>query len=242
MSLWRHERGRRSTVKLLSKDEARRIRTNIVVRGTWTRLRQCAELLRAALTALLILVAIAEAAVAEPFDDAYAAYLHRDYATALKLLRPLVDQGSADAQDILAVMYFVGEGIPQNRAEAIRLYRLAAEQGNAHAQDTLGFAYRDGVGVEQNYDEAAKWFRRAADQGNVDAQFNLGGMYELGNGVPQDYILAHMWFDLVASQRTRQYAIVSRERVETQMTPAQIAEARKLAREWKPTPKPRLSQ
>ena len=63
-------------------------------------------------------------------------------------------------------------------------------------------------------------------------------MYELGNGVPQDYVLAHMWFDLVASQGTRQYAIESRERVEKQMTLAQIAEARKLAREWKPKPKP----
>ena len=211
---------------------------SIVVRDTWTRLtsRQCKELLRATPTALLILVAMAGAAIAAPFDDAYAAYLRRDYATALRLLRPLVDQGSADAQDILAVMYFVGEGMPQNRAEAIRLYRLAAEQGNAHAQDTLGFVYLDGVGVQQDYAEAAKWFRMAADQGDVDAQFKLGGMYERGNGVPQDYVLAHMWFDLVASLGTRQYAIESRERVENQMTVAQIAEAWKLAREWKPRP------
>lgn len=234
----KNERGRRSAVKLPSKDEARRIGTNIVVRGTWTRptLRRCAELLRATLAALFISAAIAGAAVAGPFGDAYAAYLHRDYATALKLLGPLVDQGSADAQDLLAVMNFVGEGMPQNRAEAIRLYRLAAEQGNIHAQDALGFVYRDGVGVQQDYAEAAKWFRRAADQGNVDAQFNLGGMYELGNGIPQDYVLAHMWFDLAASQGTRRYAIESRDRVEKQMTLSQIAEARKLAREWKPKP------
>lgn len=234
----KNERGRRSAVKLLSNDEARRIGTNTVVCGTRTRLalRQCAELLRAALTALSILVAITGAAVAGPFDDAYAAYLHRDYATALKLLRPLADQGSADAQDLLAVMNFVGEGMLQNRAEAIRLYRLAAEQGNAHAQDTLGFVYLDGVGVQQDSAEAAKWFRRAADQGNLDAQFELGGMYEFGNGVPQDYVLAHTWFDLVASQGTRQYAIESRERVEKQMSLAQIAEARKLAREWKLKP------
>jgi uncharacterized protein len=236
----KNERGPRSAVKLLSKDEARRIGTNVVVGGTWTRraLRQSAHLLRATLTASLILGDIAAGAVAGPFDDAYAAYLRGDYATAFRLLRPLVDQGSADAQDILAVMYFVGDGMPQNRAEAIRLYRLAAEQGNAHAQDTLGFVYLDGVGAQQDYAEAAKWFRMAADQGNIDAQFNLGGMYELGNGVPQDYVLAHMWFELGASQGTGQYAIESRERVEKQMTSAQIAEARKLAREWKPKPKP----
>lgn len=197
---------------------------------------QCAELLRATPMALSIVAAISGAAVAGPFDDARAAYLNRDYATALKLLRPLVDQGSADAQDLLAAMNFVGEGMTQNRVEAIRLYRLAAEQGNAHAQDTLGFAYVDGVEVQRDYAEAAKWFRRAADQGNVDAQFELGGMYELGNGVPQDYVLAHMWFDLVASQGTRRYAIESKERVERQMSLAQIAKAQKLAREWKPKP------
>jgi len=205
------------------------------VRPHWTGLtmRRCAVLFRATLIALLISAAIIGPAVAGPFDDAYAAYLHGDYATALKLLRPLVDQGGASAQDLLAVMYFVGEGVSQDRAEATRLYRLAGEQGNIHAQDALGFVYLDGVGAQRDYAEAAKWFRRAADQGNVDAQFNLGGMYELGNGVPQDYVLAHMWFDLVASKGTRQYAIESRDGVEKKMMPAQIAEARKLAHEWK---------
>ncbi len=181
-----------------------------------------------------IFVTLTGAAVAEPFNNAYAAYLHRDYENALRILHPLVDQGSPDAQDLLAVMNYVGEGVPQNRAEAIRLYRLAAEQGKIHAQDALGFAYLGGVGVGQDSAEAAKWFRKAADQGNLDAQFHLGGMYELGNGVPQDYVLAHMWFDLVASQGARQYAIESRDRVEKQMSPAQIAEAQRLAREWKP--------
>lgn len=199
-------------------------------------MRHYAQLLRATLTASLILPAIAGGAVAGPLEDGNAAYQRGDYATALHLLRPLVDQGNADAQDILGVMYFVGQGVPQNRAEAIRLYRLAAEQGNAHAQDNLGFAYHDGVGVQQDYAEAAKWYGKAADQDNIDAQFNLGGLYELGTGVPQDYVLAYMWFELVASHGTRPYAARSRDRVAEQMTPEQIAEAQKLAREWKPKP------
>jgi uncharacterized protein len=184
---------------------------------------------------LLILAALAGPAGAGPIEDGNAAYQRGDYATAVKLLRPLVDQGNADAQDILAIMYFVGQGVPQNRAEAIRLYRLAAEQGNAHSQDALGFVYLDGIGVQRDYTEAAKWFRRAADQDNIDAQFNLGEMYELGNGVPQNYVLAYMWFTLVASRGSRPYAIRGRGRVAQQMTPDQIAQAEKLAREWKPT-------
>jgi len=114
------------------------------------------------------------------------------------------------------------------------LYRLSAEQGNAHAQDNLGFAYLDGVEAQQDFAEAAKWYSKAADQGNIDAQFNLGEMYEQGTGVPQDYVLAYMWFSLVAAPGERLYASESRDRVAKHMTPEQIAEAQKLAREWKP--------
>ena len=197
-------------------------------------MRHYARRIRIPLTAWLVLAALTATAVAGPVEDGNAAYQRGDYRTAVKVLQPLVDQGNADAQDILAIMYYVGQGVPQNRAEAIRLYRLAAEQGNAHAQDALGFAYQNGVGVQRDVSEAAKWFRKAADQDNLDTQFNLGEMYELGNGVPQDYVLAYMWFTLVASHGTRPYAMRGMDRVAQQMSPEKIAEAQKLAREWKP--------
>jgi uncharacterized protein len=56
-------------------------------------------------------------------------------------------------------------------------------------------------------------------------------MYENGEGVRQDYVLAHMWFNLAASQGFP--AAPNRERVATRMSSPQIAEAQKLAREWK---------
>jgi len=198
-------------------------------------MRQHTRRLPKALTAsLLVLATLTRAALSGPLEDGNAAYQRGDYRTAVKLLQPLVDQGNADAQDILAIMYFVGQGVPQNRAEAIRLYRLAADQGNAHSQDALGFVYLDGIGVPRDYGEAAKWFRKAADQDNIDAQFNIGELYELGTGVPQDYVLAYMWFSLVASRGSRPYAIRGRDRVAQQMTPDQIDQAERLAREWKP--------
>jgi TPR repeat protein len=58
-------------------------------------------------------------------------------------------------------------------------------------------------------------------------------MYLKGRGVPQDYVLAHMWFNLSAAQNHPR-AVTDREQVEKLMTPAQIAEAQKLAQEWKP--------
>ena len=81
------------------------------------------KLLRAALTASLVLVAIAEAAVAVPFEDYIAVYNRGDYAIALRLIRPLADQGNADAQYNLGVLYEKGQGVPQDYAEAVKWYR-----------------------------------------------------------------------------------------------------------------------
>jgi uncharacterized protein len=162
-------------------------------------MRHDAKLHRATLTASLLLVAMAGPAVAGPLEDGEAAYQREDYATAYRLLRPLADQGNAEAQDMLGTMYVVGEGVPKN------------------------------------YSEAVKWYRRAADQGNADAQSHLGLMYHNGLGVPQDYVRAHKWLNLSAA-RGNNFAIKYRDNIAERMTPAQIAEAQKLAREWKPKP------
>jgi TPR repeat protein len=83
----------------------------------------CLKLLRAALTASLVLVAMA-GAVAAPFEDYLAVYNKGDYATALRLIRPLADKGNADAQYNLGVLYEKGQGVPQDYAEAMKWYRL----------------------------------------------------------------------------------------------------------------------
>ena len=124
--------------------------------------------------------------------------------------------------------------MPQNYAEAVRWYRLAADQGHALAQSNLGIMYGEGRGVPQNYAEAVKWYRLAADQGHARAQLNLGAMYAKGQGVPEDYVRAYMWFILAAAQ-DNQNAVRNRAIIARRMNPAQITEAQKLAREWKPT-------
>ncbi len=72
----------------------------------------------------------------------------------------------------------------------------------------------------------------------LGAQYNLGVMYDIGRGVPQDYAQAHMWLNLAASRfppgKDRDNAVKNRDIVAEKMTPAQISEAQKLAREWKP--------
>ena len=111
---------------------------------------------------------------------------------------------------------------------ALREWRSLAEQGDAGAQLNLGYMYDNGYGVTQDYKEAIKWYRRAAEQGNARAQYNLGLMYDGGYGVPQDYVQAYMWYDIAGVAAAVSY----RNFVAREMTPAQVAEAQSLAREW----------
>ncbi len=118
-------------------------------------------------------------------------------------------------------------------ATAIQIFRQLADQGNTEAQLILGNMYKDGIGVMQDYKEAVKWYRKAAEQGNTDGQYSIGDMYSQGRGVPQDYVLAHMWYNLAAAKfnsRSRR----ARDNVAKMMSTEQIAEAQKLAPEWKP--------
>ncbi len=134
-------------------------------------------------------------------------------------------------------MYAKGRGVPQDDAEALNWYRLAAEQGNARAQHYLGVMYAKGKGVPQDDAEALKWYRLAAEQGYAAAQYNLGVMYATGQGIPQDYVQAYMWFDLSARYSEgveRDRMVQNRDVIASYLTPAQLAEAQKLAREWKP--------
>ena len=140
---------------------------------------------------LFVALTLAGTAVAGSLEDGAEALARGDFATALRLLRPLAENGNPDAQINLGNMYFDGNGVPQDNAESV------------------------------------KWYLLAADQGSADAQIALGFLYEYGEAVPQDYVQAHKWFDLAGSR-------LYRDTLAAKMTPSQIAEAQKLAREWKP--------
>jgi S1-C subfamily serine protease len=116
---------------------------------------------RTLLRALIAIFVVVGSAIAGPFEDGVAAYTRRDYATALRLLRPLADQGQADAQVGLGFMYVNGQGVPRNYAEALKWFSKAADQGDAKAHLNLGFMYYKGQGV-QNYVQAHMWLNLAA--------------------------------------------------------------------------------
>jgi TPR repeat protein len=106
---------------------------------------------------LLLCMWAAGSAAAGPLEDGVAASRNGDYATALRLLRPLADEGNAVAQLNLGFMYNLGRGVPEDLAAAVSWYRKAAEQGNASAQNNLGTMYDTGQGVPLDQAAAASW-------------------------------------------------------------------------------------
>lgn len=83
------------------------------------------------------------------------------------------EQGYADAQFNLGLLYINGEGVPQDIAHAVELFQKAAEQGHVDAQNNLGAMYFTGEGVTRDEKKAIEWFEKAAAQGNEDARANL---------------------------------------------------------------------
>ena len=164
----------------------------------------------------------------------------QNYTEAAKWYRFAAEKGHAGAQNNLGHMYSKGLGVKQNYIEAAAWYRRAAEQGSAIAQFNLGIKFQDGEGIPQNYNEAVKWYRRAAEQGYTGAQNNLGLMYEYGDGVSRNLERAYMWFNLAASRtlatkdEERKRSVRNRDRVAALLTPAQLARAQAMAREWRP--------
>jgi len=158
---------------------------------------------------------------------------------AMHWFRKAAEQGDVDTQVRLGLAYWEGKGVQVDPQEAVYWFGKAAKQGNGRAQFYLGLAYSNGQGVLQDYQQALHWYRQAANQGYSSAQNNLGLMYEHGEGTPQDFVQAHKWFNLSASAKTdlndRERSVKNRNRIEGRMSPSQVAEAQRLAREWKPS-------
>jgi uncharacterized protein len=184
--------------------------------------------------------------------------VERNEAEAVKWFRVAADQGgSISAQNNLADTYALGLGVPQDFHEAFKWYRIAAGQGSSYAENVMGVACEHGLYLPQDDTEAFRWYRRAAnkvyerpeDTWIHTPQYNIGVMYASGRGTAQDYVRALMWFTLaVAFGDTKppspfgvqlagtptETALEQRDKLAALMTSAQIAEAEKLAREWKP--------
>lgn len=135
----------------------------------------------------LVLLLIAPLSQAATMEEARAALSKRDYATAMPILLQLGNQGNADAQYQLGVIYGRGNAAaPEDDVAAAKWYRMAAEQGHEGARARTALMYAYACGVERNDAEAAKWFRISAEAGAEGSMFHLGRLYLAGRGVHKD--------------------------------------------------------
>ena len=158
---------------------------------------------------------------------------HDAHAKSLRELKALAEKGEAVSQFKVGIVYYSGQGVSRDYLEALNWFKKAALQNNVLAQYNVGYMCARGEGTPQDYVEAAKWYRQAAEQGHQLAQYNLGYMYEKGQGVGSaDKIKALMWYSLASIQGEAK-AKMARDRVTVGMKPGDLAEAQRLAREFK---------
>ncbi len=134
--------------------------------GVPTRAHVTLPRMRRMALAAVILAGLAVPAAAD-FEAGLAAIERGDYRAALRELRPLAEQGHAQAQYKLGRMYRAGVGVPRDAAAAANWTRRAAEQGDALAQYDLGIMYATGQGVAEDHVQAHLWFDLAAMQEDV---------------------------------------------------------------------------
>lgn len=159
-----------------------------------------------------------------------------DEREAIKWYLKAAEQGNAEAQFKTGYFYEKGLGLKApDVVTALSWYRKAADQGLLEAQLAVGRFNYTGTGTDVDYNEAVKWFRKAADRGFAMAQLAMANCYLLGQGVPRDYVEAYKWFT-IAAERGSDDAAKRRDTIPSlyKLTPEQIAEGQKRAREYKP--------
>ena len=155
----------------------------------------------------------------------------RDTMSRIDELQPAAEQGSAEDQYNLGMRY--ENALPKDHREAVRWYRMAATQRHSGAFYRLCVLSDIGRGMPKDYQEALRWCRLAANQGHGPAMFVIATYYEKAQGVPKDVVQAYQWYNLAAAHGHEDGA-KWRDRLGTNMTPTQIAQAQFLARNWKP--------
>ena len=183
----------------------------------------------------------------------------QDDAKAVDWYRRAADQGDGFAQLNLGFIYDKGLGVRRNKVLAHMWLNLAAssrhatpEQRDAARKSRDNLILMSSREIAEAQRMARQWlekhateqsetvesYRRAAEQGDAKAQYDLGVSYAQGVGAPQDYVFGYMWLNLAASSseemspETRRNMQDARDKTRNKMTPAQVAGAQRMARQW----------
>lgn len=138
---------------------------------------------------------------------------------------------------LLATVLLTSLAFAQQKPLRERLLERAL-QGEAEAQYDLAKNLETGrIGLKRDMVQAEHWYRKAAEQGDPFAQAGLAILYQFGKGVAADPVESLMWYTLAEAGTKggdRESIAEMLTNLSAEMTPAQRAEARKRAAEWKP--------
>ena len=91
-------------------------------------------------------------------------YAKKDYEHAFAVLLPAAQEGEAEAQFTMGVMYDVGQHVQVDKQAAFGWFRRAADQGHPNGQIRLSGMLFAGEGVSPDRQEAYKWALLAIDR------------------------------------------------------------------------------
>lgn len=167
-----------------------------------TRKRRILPWIVAFLTLVLVIISkTAYSAGETDFRQGMTHYKNRQFDQALPCLEKAANAGNTDAQAMMGVLYFRGNGVKQNDSEAARWFEKAARAGETNAQNYLATAYMKGQGTTPDTAKAIYWYTRAAKAGDANAQKILGALYLNGHdGVTKDTAKARQWLRKAADQ------------------------------------------
>lgn len=156
-------------------------------------MKTVAQTLIQALAVFLLATPLLVHALGDP--QALAAYQAKNFREAMRLYKPLAEQGDAEAAYYVGRMYEKGEGVRKDEREVVRWYLKSADGGYAPAQYRVAVGYAYGLaGLPKDQDEAMKWLRRSAEGGHKKAQKILSRAYAEGRfGLPVDQKQADYW-------------------------------------------------
>ncbi len=130
-----------------------------------------------------ILAIVFGAVIVYESDD----YVRGDAEKAVVLYQPLATAGMAEAQNNLAIAYYNGKGVDENKVEAVKLLQAAAKDSSMiNARYNLALAYMQDDDTS-NDKEVLPLLSEAADSAIVNAQFNLALCYDFGKFAKVDH-------------------------------------------------------
>lgn len=157
---------------------------------------------RTLITALV--VTVSNTATANPLAEAIQAIDSGHQKQAAQLLTPLANAGNSTAQFRLGMLYYMGQGVPEDENQAVFYWKKAANQGSVDAMFHLGSAYLFGTQAARTVPdpdrEAAIWYFQAASAGHAEAQYHLGLLFLAGKGVVDSRKEAARWMRKAAAQ------------------------------------------